>query len=194
MPIELGELATRIFYLAGGYKYAMSGEGCCFVHAPPGYGPRPRDTGWFAAFGALERAPDDTRVPYAPDGGRFLGATFDVSAIYRLRAVLRWMEEAGLTPAVVHAHAHAMHTAFMSEIERAPMALDASQLVVPLSESRRGQFLTFRTPRAAELHDRLMAANVITDVRGDRLRFGFGVYHDEADVLEGARRVREVLA
>jgi len=28
----------------------------------------------------------------------------------------------------------------------------------------------------------LMARNCITDVRGDVLRIGFGIYHDEADV------------
>src|SRR3546814_4193410 len=46
----------RAFYLAGGYKYAMAGEGACFLHAPAGWGLRPRDTGWYAAFGALERS------------------------------------------------------------------------------------------------------------------------------------------
>jgi selenocysteine lyase/cysteine desulfurase len=27
--------AASVFYLGGGYKYAMSGEGCAFLHAPP---------------------------------------------------------------------------------------------------------------------------------------------------------------
>ncbi|MGN6850724.1 MAG: class V aminotransferase, partial [Sphingomicrobium sp.] len=40
--------AKTAFYLGGGYKYAMSGEGCAFMHAPPGFGPRPAVTGWFA--------------------------------------------------------------------------------------------------------------------------------------------------
>lgn len=33
------------FCLGGGYKYAMSGEGCAFMHAPAGFGPRPPVTG-----------------------------------------------------------------------------------------------------------------------------------------------------
>ena len=37
-------------YLAGGYKYAMAGEGACFMHCPPGFGARPRNTGWYASF------------------------------------------------------------------------------------------------------------------------------------------------
>ena len=36
--------------------------------------------------------------------------------------------------------------------------------------------------QARELHDRLDAAGVVTDRRGDRLRIGFGIYHDEGDV------------
>ena len=42
--------ASSAFYVGGGYKYAMSGEGCAFLHAPPGFGERPRITGWFAEF------------------------------------------------------------------------------------------------------------------------------------------------
>ena len=35
---------------------------------------------------------------------------------------------------------------------------------------------------AGDLYQRLMDANVITDLRGDRLRFGFGLYQDPEDV------------
>jgi selenocysteine lyase/cysteine desulfurase len=52
-PTDLSTLAGRAFYLAGGYKYAMAGEGACFLHAPPGFAPRPELTGWFAAFDDL---------------------------------------------------------------------------------------------------------------------------------------------
>jgi selenocysteine lyase/cysteine desulfurase len=31
MPVDLGAIQDRAFYLAGGYKYAMSGEGVCFL-------------------------------------------------------------------------------------------------------------------------------------------------------------------
>ncbi|NWM20028.1 class V aminotransferase, partial [Escherichia coli] len=41
METDLSAVADRIFYLAGGYKYAMAGEGCAFLHAPPGFGARP---------------------------------------------------------------------------------------------------------------------------------------------------------
>ena len=87
VPTDLAAIAGRAFYLAGGYKYAMAGEGAVFLHAPPGICPRPRDTGWYAAFAALEGSTAG-EVAYAEDGGRFLGATFDPVGLYRLRAVL----------------------------------------------------------------------------------------------------------
>ena len=82
VPTDLSALCARAFYVAGGYKYAMAGEGACFLHVPPALELRPRDTGWFAAFGALEQ-PVGHEVPYAPSGGRFLGAGLAVASIPR---------------------------------------------------------------------------------------------------------------
>ncbi len=47
------------------------------MHAPPGFGPRPPVTGWFAEFEDLSLPPGS--VGYAKDARRFLGATFDPS-------------------------------------------------------------------------------------------------------------------
>ncbi len=69
------ESARSAFYLGGGYKYAMAGEGCAFLHAPVGFGPRPPVTGWFAEFEDLSLPPGS--IGYAPDASRFIGATFD---------------------------------------------------------------------------------------------------------------------
>ena len=65
--------------------------------------------------------------------------------------------------------------------------------MVPLSHPARGQFLTFRTPEANVLSATLKLHRVITDARGDRLRFGFGPYQDEADVTELHARLRRAL-
>ena len=90
------------FYLGGGYKYAMSGEGCAFLHAPPGFGERPRITGWFAEFEDLTLPPGS--VGYRKDAMRFMGATFDPSGLYRFNAVRRMLWENGLTTARISAH------------------------------------------------------------------------------------------
>ena len=188
LPTDLAAIETRAFYLAGGYKYAMAGEGAAFLHAPPGYGARPRDTGWYAAFGALETG-EGARVGYGTDGSRFLGATFDPSGLYRLDAVLGWLAELGLGAAEIHAHACHLQESFITGLAGLGLAaLHPGQLMLP-EPARRGNFLTFRTPAAGEIYQKLLAQNVITDHRADRLRFGFGLYHDDADV----NRLCEVL-
>jgi len=187
LPTDLAAMQDRVFYMAGGYKYAMAGEGAVFLHAPAGWGPRPRDTGWFAAFGALEEGAAGT-VGYATDATRFLGATFDPVGLYRLRAVLDWLAEQRIDVATIHAHVQALQSRFVAALgELRLAALRPEQLVVPVSTSNQGHFLTFRTAEAGAIHRRLLADNVVTDVRGDRLRFGFGLYHDEADVTRLCR-------
>ena len=106
LPTDFSRLAQRAFYLAGGYKYAMAGEGACFMHCPPGYAPRPRDTGWFAAFGALTGA--QRGVPYGDDGSRFLGATFDPSGLYRLPPCSTGSTRSASPSQAIHAHVSAL--------------------------------------------------------------------------------------
>ncbi|MGX1308467.1 kynureninase [Amorphus suaedae] len=194
VPTDLSAVADRIFYLAGGYKYAMSGEGCCFLHCPPGYGERPRDTGWYAAFSALERS--DGGVAYPTDGNRFFGSTFDPSGLYRMRAVFEWMDGIGLTVPAIHAHVLGLQDRFLEGVSAAGIALlTDARLVTPVGAGvERGHFLTFETPRAADLHARLLEAGVVTDVRGDRLRFGFGCYHTGDTVDRALARIEETLA
>jgi selenocysteine lyase/cysteine desulfurase len=180
-PTDLAAIADRAFYIAGGYKYAMAGEGACFMHCPPGIAPRPRNTGWFAGFDEL--AARGQGVSYPLDGWRFAGATFDPTALYRLRAVLDWLATEDIDAALIHAHAVALQTQFMAAMAEHPVGpFVADRLVVPLSEPARGNFLAFAHPDAAQWQRRLHAAGIITDVRGTRLRLGFGLYHTAADV------------
>jgi selenocysteine lyase/cysteine desulfurase len=170
--------AGTAFYLGGGYKYAMAGEGCAFLHAPPGFGPRPPVTGWFAEFEDLSLPPGS--VGYARDASRFLGATFDPSALYRFNAVQQMLRDNGLTTAAASEHVAAMQRHLLDGIGET--ALGAAQLLNPLDGHPHARFLAFRSPEAQPWYSKLMAANCITDVRGDVLRIGFGIYHDEADV------------
>jgi len=173
METDLSAVADRVFYLAGGYKYAMAGEGCAFLHAPPGFGPRPEITGWYAEFDDLSLPPGS--VGYAPDARRFLGATFDPSGIYRFVAVRDMLREEGLTTAAIAAHAAGLRDALLAELP-----IDA-ELLNPGSPAR---FLALRSPHAARWKAELEAQDVIVDVRGDVLRIGFGLYQDERDLDE----------
>jgi kynureninase len=196
-PTDLSRIWRRVFYIAGGYKYAMAGEGACFMHCPPGLALRPRDTGWFAGFGDLSaneaqvEGQVEAQVRYADDASRFMGATFDPSGLYRFRAVLRWLSELKLDAAAIHAHAVALQTKFVSALAETPVGpLAREHLLLPMSATARGNFLVFQHAEAARWYRRLHDAGIITDVRRTRLRFGFGLQHAAADVDALIARLR----
>jgi selenocysteine lyase/cysteine desulfurase len=193
VPTSLRAVEGRAFYLAGGYKYAQSGEGVCFLHVPEGTRLRPVDTGWFATFGRLSAAQAESKVEYAEDGFRFWGATFDPTGLYRLNAVMDWLREQGVTVERIHEHVRGLQERFLSGLEARPTpALPASALVTPRSLEDQGHFLAFRVADAAGLARHLAERRVDVDVRGDRLRFGFGLYHDGTDVDALIERLRSV--
>jgi len=170
--------AERAFYLGGGYKYAMSGEGCAFLHAPPGFGARPPVTGWFAEFEDLSLPPGS--VGYARDAMRFMGATFDPTSLYRFNAVQRMLAAERLTTKSISAHVAGLQAQMLDG--SGATCLRESDLLNPLGEDKHARFLAFRSPRAQHWHAALLANNCITDVRGDVLRIGFGLYQDAGDV------------
>ena len=175
----LGAAAARsAFYLGGGYKYAMAGEGCAFMHAPAGFGPRPSVTGWFAEFEDLSLPAGS--VGYAKDARRFLGATFDPSGLYRFIAVQRMLEEQGLTTARISAYVAALQAQLLAAI--GDTAFGQARLLNPLDGGPHARFLAFETSDAQRWYEELLAQDCITDVRGDVLRIGFGIYEDESDV------------
>jgi len=186
VPTDFSALADRAFYLAGGYKFAMSGENVCFLHCPPGYGARPRDTGWYAGFSALGHGGG---VAYGTDGSRFFGSTFDVSGLYRFNAVQDWLAREQMSVASMLDHGRGIERAFLDALGDGKARVGRSQLTVT-DENRRGRFLAFRTREAGAIAADLNARDVIVDHRGDRLRIGFGIYHDARDAVRMAEALR----
>ena len=167
--------AQSAFYLGGGYKYAMAGEGCAFLHAPPSFAPRPPITGWFAEFEDLSRPRG--RVGYATDATRFMGATFDSSGLYRFNAVRRMLEENSLTTGRISAQVQRLQHRLLDAIAQTPLAKGER-----LNRPGDARFLALRSPDAQRWKARLERQGCITDVRGDVLRIGLGLYHDDEDV------------
>lgn len=181
-PTDLSAVADRIFYVTGGYKYAMSGEGAGLLHAPDGFCPRPVATGWFAEFGNLMGPPDG--VQYREDAGRFWGATFDSTPLYRFNGVRRMLDAQGLATADVAVHATAHQRRFQQALRNGEAGrLGEAEILNPVEgEATRARFLALRHPEAQRWRADLLAANVVTDVRDDVIRFGFGLYQDDEDV------------
>lgn len=181
LPTRIGSAAHGVFYLAGGYKYAMAGEGACFLHAPPGFAPRPAITGWYAEFAELAGPPGG--VAYGLDGSRFFGATLDVSALYRFNAVRDMLASEGLSTSMIHEHVAACMLDLEYAIgEGAAGRLREAEVLNPPDEGRRARFLALRHPEARAWQAALEREDVITDARDDVLRIGFALYHDAEDV------------
>lgn len=185
---DLSPIADRVFYLAGGYKYAMAGEGMGFMHCPPGYGSRPEITGWYAEFDDLSAPPGG--VGYAPDARRFLGATFDPSALYRFTAIREMLTAEKLTTATMAAHVHALQRGLIERLRGTP--LDNAELLNPPGDAPAARFLAFRTNDAQALTEALHATGVTVDARGNVLRIGIGLYHDMDDIERLAEKLRSL--
>jgi len=183
IPTDLSAIEDRVFYIAGGYKYAQAGEGACFMHTPAKNNLRPWDTGWFAAFGDLESAQTIAEnVQYASDGFKFWGATFDPSGIYRLEAVLALLEREGISVEDIHNHVRSLQRRFLDAIGSRRHSVVPIDKLICSDLDRHAHFLTFRFAKAAEVNQVLCDKGVVTDVRADCLRFGFGLYHTSADI------------
>lgn len=181
VPTDLSAVADWIFYVAGGYKYAMAGEGAAFLHAPAGFGPRPVLTGWYAEFGDLEGPPGG--VGYVRDAGRFLGATFDPSGLYRFVAAGTMLEAEGLTTAAVAAHATGLQRSLLDKIAAGDAGpLKDAVVLNPPGNGPQARFLALRHEKASAWKQALAEKGVVVDVRDDVLRIGLSVYHDEGDL------------
>lgn len=182
MPCDFSKIADRVFLLGGGYKYAMAGENAAYLHAPPGFGPRPLQTGWFADFGAMEAKQGE--VAYGADGSRFFGATYDPTGLYRFNAVQTMLTNEGLDTPAISARLDVLRAMMADAIAagEAGARLRKAELLQPNANGPQARFLSLRHPDAVQWKAALTAANVITDARDDILRIGFGLYQDQADV------------
>jgi kynureninase len=70
--------------------------------------------------------------------------------------------------------------------------LGEAELLNPLDGGPHARFLALRSPRAASWQRQLLDRQCVTDVRGDVLRIGFGLYQDSDDVAALARLAAEL--
>lgn len=181
VPTDLSRIAARAFYLAAANRHAMAGDGLAFLHCPPGAWPRPLLTGGLAGFGAPERETAGP-VPYPADGGRFLGGGFDPGALYRLNAVMDWVRRYQVTVQGLYTQVSDLQREFLEGLDRLGHPVLNRQTLLPPGSLRRGSFLCFRHEAAQAAERMLAGCGVLTEAFGDRLQFGFGLYHDMSDV------------
>lgn len=193
IPTDLAKLEGRIFYLAGGYKYAQGGEGVAFMVVPKGDW-RPAYTGWYADYANLSRPPG-ALVGYSNDGMAFMGATQDPSGYYRFNATWDLFQSEALTVSKIHAFITGLQKEFLQGLSNG--LLEKFELRALYDENLlwHGHFLTYEAPteeKAKAFQEALRSQEILIDRRGQRLRFGFGLYQNKADVRELCNRLQKL--
>jgi kynureninase len=177
----------------GGYKYLQLGEGNCFLRLPPhAQTLRPVVTGWFAEFEDLTTKASGL-VGYAPGGDRFAGSTYDPTSHYRAARVLGFFAEQGLTPGLLREmslHQTGLLTELFDSLD-APPGVITRDRSAPRTEF--GGFVALESPRAAELQKELAERGVLTDSRGQYLRFGPAPYLSDEQLEKAVATLGELL-
>ena len=186
LPFPIHELGLGgAWVTGGGYKYLQLGEGNAFLRIPPQrHDARPVVTGWFAEFDDLTAHHEPHAVTFGPPHTRFAGGTYDPASNHRAGRVLAFFEEHGLEPAL-------LRTTYQHQLGVLAEAFDALDLPpdvitrdhsVPV-EGLAG-FLSLRAPAAGDLQRALVARDVFTDSRADRLRVGPAPYLSDHQLRE----------
>jgi selenocysteine lyase/cysteine desulfurase len=187
MPTNLSSVENKLFYISGGYKYAQSGEGVCFMYSPPGLKLRPVNTGWFADMKSLSQD-QKSLISYSNDGYRFAGSTMDYTALYRLNATLSLLKRDAVSVDRIHAYVQDLQKDFLEKLnalEHPLLNLNSLLSADPNAKKdlkSHSHFLAFELPDAStteKLVANLQKNKILTDSRKNVIRFGFGMYQNK---------------
>lgn len=192
VPFPLAELGLLdAFVVGGGYKYCQLGEGNCFLRIPVGCELRPVVTGWYSEFTALAERGDGGPVTYGAGGDRFAGATYDPASHYRAARVFEFFREHRLLPTLLREVSQHQ----IGVLAQAFDALDLDPVVIsrdrsaPLAET--AGFLALHAPGATALSRGLHDRGVLTDARGEVLRFGPAPYLSDVQLRDAMAGLAE---
>jgi selenocysteine lyase/cysteine desulfurase len=125
-------------------------------------------------------------VGYGPrQADVFAGSTYDPTSHYRARAVARFFDREGLTPA-------ALREKSLAQTERLLGGLEGFEVCTPRDPAARAGFVAVRLKEASDAVRRLRARGVWVDARGELLRLGPAPYVDDDELDEALEIVREV--
>ena len=135
-------------------------------------------------FTALAERNMPGKVAYGEGGERFAGATYDPTSHYRAAAVFQFFQEQKLTPALLRAVSQHQIGLLASSFD----ALDLDPRIITRDRSaphtETAGFLAPRSPGAGALQKKLLGRGVLTDSRGDMLRFGPAPYLSDRQLID----------
>lgn len=192
LPLDVDTWPGTVFVVGGGYKYAQSGEGVCWMLVPEDATRfRPVYTGWFADFGSLESG--SARVGYGPGGARFMGATFDPTGLYRAVAVMDWMDETGLDVPTLRSQSELQTALIIEEYDRLALGDRGIGLATPRDPQARAAFVAFEHRDAVSFAGKLADNGVRVDARKSFLRLGPAPYTTTAEIERGVQAILDLI-
>ena len=194
VPVSLREDELEdCFLVTGGYKYLQWGEGNCFLRFPQGCELRPAVTGWYASFDTLADPRGTQLTQYDKGDQRFATATYDPTSQFRAAKVVEFFNDQSLTKDVLRKQYLEQLDYFRDQVFNADMDPDKIQPVHEQSLSHNGGFLSYRVSATPKVHENLKRHGVLTDFRGDILRFGMAPYITSAQIESAVGYLKQSL-
>ena len=185
-PFSLNEIKDEIFYIAGGYKYAMSGESVCFAHCPKySFQYKPFLSGWMSNFNGLSTFGFESRINFDDNSNPFMGSTFDSTGIYRF--VNTWnvfLNKDNSSIENMHKYIKNLQNNFLDKLDKQSHDIFNSKNIIG-RDNQIGNYIGFiinDTQLCQQITDLILQKNIIVDNRQNILRIGFGIYHTDQDI------------
>ena len=183
-PVDIAALGVD-FAVGGSYKYLRGGPGACFLAIAPrhlGAGFATLDIGWFAKASPFDyQRPDPPR--FAHGGDAWLESTPAVLPIYQARSGQVFMRAISVERL----------RAYSLALQRRLVALLAERGVGARGGTEdRGAFVVVRDANARAWSAALEARGIVTDARGEWLRFCPDVLTTDAELRTAADAFAEV--
>ena len=178
------------FLVGGGYKYLQLGEGNCFMRVPPYETFKPVITGWFAEFAQLSDKKKEGEVLYGSKRWAFEGSTYDPVSHYRAVSVFDFFREKKLTPELLRELNNHQKSVLQEEFYKYDFD---SQIISITNVKERAGFMTFLTPHAEKIYAELKKMNILTDYRGNFLRFGPAPYLSDIQLKDSIFALSKII-
>jgi len=192
-PIQIGNTVFEsTYWLIGGYKYLQWGEGNCFLRYPKDCTLKPVYTGWFASFSTLHLPKNDYTVSF-DNQMKFAGATFDPSSAYRAAKVVEFFKEQQLT----NTYFTNLYRYRVGELIHEFKALDLPEnefsIINDVQPEKRAGFMAIKTKNAVLYQQKLAYCGILTDARGESLRFGPAPYSSSAQIQAVMQQFKQAI-
>jgi len=124
---------------------------------------------------------------------KFAGATFDPSSAYRAAKVVEFFKEQQLS----NSYFTSLYKSRVGELIQAFKALDLPEnefsIINDVNPEKRAGFMAIKTKKAVLYQQKLAQSGILTDARGESLRFGPAPYSTSAQIQAAMQQFNQAI-